>query len=215
MSGKEIYKIWAPTDKKWTDWVRPVPFIGIDHPKEIKEFLDFTIPYNDSIKKQNDVAILIDLPGGDSIKRGIQLAKQGFRPIPIFNGTNPNMGTMSTTNNAIIEPFLIWGAIELKKIPLEKDAPPVFLLDSNRLCRYKENRFVFDNSWDVYPQDLPSAEYFLKNGITKIIVVGNDIAQDLKKILYRFQTKNLQILFTNGYENPKAIKIKKVKIDDL
>ena len=125
------------------------------------------------------------------------------------------MGTMSTTNNAIIEPFLIWGASELKKIPLEKDAPPVFLLDSNRLCRYKENRFVFDNSWDVYPQDLPSAEYFLKNGITKMIVIGNDIAKDLKKILYRFQTKNLQILFTNGYENPKAIKIKKVKIDDL
>ena len=48
-----------------------------------------------------------------------------------------------------------------------------------------------------------------------MIVIGNDIAKDLKKILYRFQTKNLQILFTNGYENPKAIKIKKVKIDDL
>lgn len=27
MAGKEVYKIWAPFDCMWTDWVRPVPFI--------------------------------------------------------------------------------------------------------------------------------------------------------------------------------------------
>lgn len=27
MIGKEIYKIWAPFDCMWTDWVRPVPFV--------------------------------------------------------------------------------------------------------------------------------------------------------------------------------------------
>lgn len=30
MIGKEIYKIYAPNDAKWTEWVRPVPFIAID-----------------------------------------------------------------------------------------------------------------------------------------------------------------------------------------
>ena len=29
MNGKEIYKIWAPESAKWTEWVRPVPFIRI------------------------------------------------------------------------------------------------------------------------------------------------------------------------------------------
>ena len=27
MNAKEVYKLWAPFNKKWTDWVRPVPFI--------------------------------------------------------------------------------------------------------------------------------------------------------------------------------------------
>ena len=30
MLGKEIYKIYAPKDAKWTNWVRPVPFVAID-----------------------------------------------------------------------------------------------------------------------------------------------------------------------------------------
>ena len=30
MIGKEIYKIYAPMGAKWTQWVRPVPFVAID-----------------------------------------------------------------------------------------------------------------------------------------------------------------------------------------
>ena len=32
---------------------------------------------------------------------------------------------------------------------------------------------IFDNSWDVYHQDLPTAEYFLNNGIKNIVVKPN------------------------------------------
>ena len=52
------------------------------------------------------------------------------------------------------------------------------------------NVSVFDNSWDVYPQDLPSAEYLLENDMKKVIVVGQNIARDLKKILYNYQKKH-------------------------
>ena len=38
MIGKEIYKIWAPTNKKWVDWVRPVPFVMIDENYKVNEF---------------------------------------------------------------------------------------------------------------------------------------------------------------------------------
>lgn len=213
---KEIYKIWAPLGCKWIDWVRPVPFIGIDDFKEIHEFIDYNLPdirYLDKVLK--DTAIIIDIQGVNSIKEGIALAKIGYRPIPIFNGTNPTLGSMSTTNNVILEPLLVWGAMELKVIKLDVDALPVFLLDSNRLNRYKSNRSVFDNSWDIYPQDIPTYKYFLENGITKIVVRGERLQNDLSNVLYKYQKNGIKILFTNGYEVPSEIKIRKPKFKEF
>ncbi len=213
MTNKEIYKIWAPDKKRWVDWVRPVPFINIDDSSSRKEFIDYRIPSINYLKEVlNDTALIIDIPGIDSIKEGISLAKLGYRPIPIFNGTDPPIGTISTTNNQIIKPLLIWGAFELKNIKLKNDAPPVFLLDQNRLNRYKINNGIFDNSWDIYDGDLPSPKYLLENGINKIIVRSNFQAKDLRKILYKWQKNNIKIFFTNGYEEPKELKLKKFNI---
>lgn len=91
----------------------------------------------------------------------------------------------------------------------------LFLLDRNRLNRYKIDPSIFDNSWDIYPQDIPSPDYFLQNGITKIVVRGNQLSRDLKKVLYPYQKKNIKILFTNGYEEAREIKIKKIKEKEL
>ena len=215
MIGKEIYKIWAPYGKKWVDWVRPVPFINIDTQKTSQEFIDYSIPDIFYIKEVlKDTIIIIDIDGVDSIREGIALSRLGYRPIPIFNGTNPTLGSKATTNNAIIENLLVWGALELKNIKIENEAPPVFLLDSNRLNRYKINSSIFDNSWDIYPQDIPSPQYLLKNGITKIIVRGNSLHNDLSKVLYKYQKNNIKILFTDGYEVPKQKMVKKQKKED-
>ena len=43
MFNREIYKIWAPTNKRWVDWARPVAFIGIDLLKDIHDFIDYEI----------------------------------------------------------------------------------------------------------------------------------------------------------------------------
>ena len=210
MLGREIYKIWAPEGAKWIDWVRPVPFVNITEQSEIYEVSEFIIPRINYIKKlSNDTAIIIDLPGNESIKEGIAIAKLGFRPIPIYNGTDEQKGAIATVNNKLVKIGLVKGALELKKIKLENDAPPAFLLDTNRMNRFKMDESVFDNSWDIYAQDMPSAEYFLENGINKVIVRGESVQKDLKKILYKFQKKGIKILFTDGYEEPKEIKIKK------
>ncbi len=210
MNSKKIYQIWAPYGKAWVDWVRPVPFINISNNLPHHEAINYTIPklnYIHNIEK--NTALIIDINGIESIKEGIALAIIGYRPIPIFNGTNPPLGTKSTTDNTLIEPLLIWGAYQLLNIPLQTDAPPAFLLDESRLNRYKTNKSIFDNSWDIYHQDLPSAEYFLKKEITKIIVRSSKINQDLKKILISFQKKQLKIFYTNGYEEPYEIKLRK------
>lgn len=209
MRGKEIYKIYAPNGAKWIDWVRPVPFVAIDtyNRKPIANFLDREAMF---LKKyQQDTAIFIDLPGKESIELGIGLAHIGYRPIPVFNGTDEQQGSQATTNTYLIESYLINGSQKLKNIELKNDANPVFLLDSHRTNRYRAKESIFDNSWDLYKQDIPSAEYFKQNGITKIIVVGETIQRDLKKIFLKFQEKGIEIYITDGYTLPKKVKLTK------
>lgn len=214
MTGKEIYRIWAPNGAKWTDWVRPVSFVVINDNFKLYNIPDFKISNINYIKENTNTAIIVDLPGVESIKEGISLCNFGFRPIPIYNGTIEQEGSRATTDNRSIAGGLIYGASKIEKINIENDAPPAFLLDTNRTNRYKMSVSIFDNSWDIYNQDLPTAEYFLKNGINKIIVRSNKLQKDLKKILYKFQNRGITIYFTNGYEEPKKITIRKSLVKD-
>lgn len=212
MVGRGIFTIWAPQGKKWTEWVRPVPFVAINEDFRTYEVCDFTIPnitYMDKLPE--NTAIIVDLADDEGIKEGIALAKIGFRPIPVYNGTEPQEGVMSTIDNNVIEYGLIKGAVELQKIIIKDDAPPAFLMDSNRTHRYKMNESVFDNSWDIYPQDLPSAKYFLTNDINKIIVVGEKFQKDLKRILRKFEKEGIEILFIKRYEESKKLVVSKKK----
>lgn len=212
-ADKEIYKIWAPAGKKWVDWVRPVPFVEMEH--FAKGYGSFGTTdngvhgaeYVDDAWK--DVAFIVDLPGRESVREGIALAKKGYRPIPIFNGTVEQKDARATTDNESASLALMQYAGELTRIELSENARPAFLTDRNRLQRYRVNLGIFDNSWDVYHQDLPTAEYFLANDIHKIVVVGQTVARDLAKILCPFQKKGIEIFLTNGYEAPKKVVLRK------
>lgn len=205
MLGKEIYKIYAPGGAKWTDWVRPVPFVAIDtyNRKLVFDWLDRKVMF---LKKyEQDTVIFIDLPGKESIELGISLAYIGYRPIPLFNGTDEQQGSQATTDTYLIESCLITGGERLKNISIKKDANPSFILDSSRTNRYRAKESIFDNSWDLYKQDIPSVEYFKENGIKKIIVVGNTIQKDLKKIFFEFQDAGIEIYLTDGYLPAKKV----------
>ena len=209
MRGKEIYKIYAPNGAKWTDWVRPVPFVAIDtyNRKPIADWMERKAMFLKNY--QQDTAIFVDLPGKESIELSIDLAYKGYRPIPIFNGTDEQPGSQATTNTYLIESCLINGSEKLKNIKLDNNANPAFLLDSYRTNRYRAKESIFDNSWDLYKQDIPSAEYFKQNGITKIIIVGDAIQRDLKKIFLKFQEKGIDIYITDGYTFPQKVKLTK------
>ena len=209
MRGKEIYKIYAPNGAKWTDWVRPVPFVAIDtyNRKPIADWMERKAMFLKNY--QQYTAIFVDLPGKESIELSIDLAYKGYRPIPIFNGTDEQPGSQATTNTYLIESCLINGSEKLKNIKLDNNANPAFLLDSYRTNRYRAKESIFDNSWDLYKQDIPSAEYFKQNGITKIIIVGDAIQRDLKKIFLKFQEKGIDIYLTDGYTFPQKVKLTK------
>lgn len=216
MTAKEIYRIWAPVGCKWVDWVRPVPFVAMNEYSKTYDMMNPLVPEPDFLEDwRKDSALIVDLPGAESVAEGIALARAGFRPIPIFNGTIEQAGSRATVDNQSAGIALIWGAGELDGIELDKDAPPAFLLDTNRLQRFKMEDALFDNSWDIYPQDIPSADLFISRGIRNIIVVGRaasklqPISKDLAKILYKFSQKKLQIWWTDGYEIPKKVRIRR------
>ena len=209
MTGKEVYKIYAPDYAKWTEWVRPVPFVAIDtyNRKPDKNWKDRKVMLIKEYK--SDTVIFVDLPGRESVEFGIALGYLGYRPIPIFNGVNEQQGSQATTDTYLIESSLINGAEKLKDIELKNDSNPAFLLDSFRTNRYREKESIFDNSWDLYGQDIPSFEYFKKSGIKKIIVVGSKIQHDLRKIFFKFQDAGIEFYLTNGYLPAKKVVLKK------
>ena len=210
MNKKQIYNIWAPSTSKWSNWVKPIAFTTLDSNQKIYEIINYNIPKINYLDKYlENTIIIIDTKADNAIKEAIALANIGYRPIPLFNGTNAPLNATATCNNYLIATYLIWGAKQLTKIKIKKDANPVFILDINRLNRKKINKTIFDNSWDIYDQDLPSYKYLLNNKINKIIIKSDYIAKDLKKILYNYQKNNIQILYTNGYEEIKPIKLKK------
>lgn len=231
MTGKEAFKIWAPSGKKWTDWVRPVPFVGIREHSKGYQMSELAVPaidlrgqicVNVSNKDSNtggisyeiykNAALIVDLPGAESVEEGLALAKAGYRPIPVYNGTVEQSGARATVDNQTVGAALLWGAQQISQMKIDDDALPVFLLDSNRMNRFKMETALFDNSWDIYHQDLPSADYFLQNGIDKIIVIGQRFSKDLKKIFYGFQKKNIQIYFAKPYETPKKVRINIIEV---
>ena len=208
MRGKEIYKIYAPDGAKWIEWVRPVPFVAIDtyNRKILANWVDRKELFLN--KYDQDSAIFIDLPGNESIELGISLADIGYRPIPLFNGTDGNTNSQTIVDTYLIESCLINGSEKLKNMHLKVDANPVFLLDSYRTNRYRANESIFDNSWDLYKHDIPSFEYFSQNNINKIIVVGNTIQRDLKKIFLKFQDAGMEFYLTDGYMPVKKVILK-------
>ena len=209
MIGKEIYKIYAPSGAKWTVWIRPVPFIAIDtyNRKPLSNWLDRKVMFINKYEK--DTAIFIDLPGKESIELGISLAHIGYRLIPLFNGTDEQIGSQATTDTYLIESCLINSCEKLKNISLENNANPAFLLDSSRTNRYRSKESIFDNSWDLYKQDIPSVNYFKENGISNIIVVGKTIQRDLRKIFFEFQYTGIEFYLTDGYKPAEKVRLKK------
>ena len=223
MTAKETYKIWAPSGKKWVDWVRPVPFLGIGKYSKAYGVSNLPLPRVNFVETSEEnvlgailglrgwgknyldtTAIIVDLSGEKSVCYGVSLAKLGFRPIPVYNGTLEPPRARATVDNQSVGMAPEHWAYELKNIDIADDARPAFLLDRNRLVRYKAEDSIYDNSWDVYPQDLPSPLYLLDNGITNILVVGGrKISRDVKNILGKHQRKGLNIYHTDGYEKPK------------
>ena len=84
MDAQELYEAWAPARSPWSVWVKPVLFAHYG-----RVFLPPAPPpgaeWSWEPPGSNRTALVIDLPGVESVGMGLRAARAGFRPVPVFN----------------------------------------------------------------------------------------------------------------------------------
>ncbi len=210
-----VFDLWTPAGGIWSDWVKPVLFAhlpGFSEPPAVEELeryiqaLDVKWLVPSEVRK----AVVIDLPGSESLLYGLALAWQGYQPVALYNSCpHPNALVNVDSLMAVLEQS---GEL-LKNIPLPPQATPAFLLDSNRMSGTVAP-LRFDNRWQIFPQDFPSAGMLLRNKIQEVLILQNYLdqpAEALRHVLRRWQDAGLKISVTSPQAEipPQPVKISK------
>lgn len=189
------YKIWAPDNALWTDWAKPVLFAGFRYPDTPydKNKDEIQTAYRVTETDKNTM-VIIDLPGREGVDEALSLAiNAGYRPVPLYNGVDtPDNYSMIVDVRDLVKTLFAASDI-LSSLNLKNDAPPAFMLDSERMKGAGKEPGKYDNRWCIFPQDMPSASFLLNHGIKKIIVRTSEIQTDLSHILCRYQEKGIKI----------------------
>jgi hypothetical protein len=201
MNARHAYAIWAPPESPWSPWAKPSLFADLGRV--------FSTAHDEGPINVEDVswlpifdkrtAIVIDLPGGVAVTRGLQLTRRGYRPVPLFNTSHE--GNAAVSVREILE-GLNTGRRVIPAMEIPADAPPAFLLDSKRLGDGRSPPpGIYDNRWTVLPQDFPSAAKLREHGIAAVLLWQRENAQpadDLAHVLRRWQDAGLDIYLEYG-----------------
>lgn len=202
MTPTDLYKLWAPEDSIWSNWVKPVlfadPGFGSSNPPLGVDWRSLNVSWSPSASE--GAAIVLDLPGEDAVWLGTALSQRGFRPVQLFNGVR---GPVSIIPPLVNVNGIVWAlqavSEALAELRLPPGAPPVFLLDANRMAGgASAGPGRFDNRWCVFPQDFPSANFLLSQGLRTVVLaltgMANSPRDDLAHVLLRWQQAGLRIL---------------------
>jgi hypothetical protein len=200
MTPEQAFDAWAPPTSPWSPWTKPVLFSYL--PAQLtKSALALSEP-EQTIPLLEDSALLVEVPGPHGIQAGLSLARQGYRPIPLYNATPaPFPGVDNPPALAVIDVKRILDALEaatipLSQLPLPASAPPAFLLDASRHdASFSPDASWFDNRSIIRPSDVPSGEFLKSHGISRIVLLQASprLHDDLRVVLLDWQRAGLHI----------------------
>ncbi len=212
MNVDDLFEVWAPRESLWSPWVKPVlfSFCGQSPERNLIPAVEIEPDYPWLHQPWHHTAMVIDLPGVDSVRLGMRFARAGFRPVPLFNAVpaaTPRVGGFGCEVEATPMPVVEVGPIiraliaatpQLKSLSLDPGASPVFLLDSRRReAKVLITPGMFDNRSISFPTDFPSANFLLAHGIKQAVIVqqsGDQPQSDLAHTLRAWQAGHLEIL---------------------
>jgi hypothetical protein len=199
-----IFEIWAPRDGPWSPWAKPVLFAHLDVVGGLPtvEIPEIRLPFDRP--KAGGAAIIVDLPSLESIGFGLELARLGYRPVPLFNACPNRPGLPGDVAPEVVPvtpllSALVQGTDRLKLAGLSGDAPPAFLLDADRLGG--EKPIVpgwFDNRSVVFATDLPSARFLTLHELTAVELIHRGApAEDLLDVLRDWSRAGINLSHTD------------------
>lgn len=213
MTGREVYEVWAPAFDEWSPWVKPVLFAEID---DVTAGIIPDQPAEESglhcgVGARRDTAIIVDLPGPQSLCAGFALAKEGYRPVPLYNTTSGSRQRLPPEKCVLGD---VSALVEMLSRPLPEyvrstiigNNPPALLIDSHRLRGERGPApGMYDNRWVVFPQDFPSAAFLKSRGIVQAIVIqegSGQPAEDLAHVLLRWKEGGIALFVQDAAQTP-------------
>lgn len=203
-SRAEMFAAWAPSDSRWSVWAKPVLFAQapLSPPGREPE-----LPEVNGLMRLKNAAVIIDVKGTESVMLGLALAQIGFQPVPLYNSA-ASMGQLVQMDD--IADMLSWGPVFLPRAKRRPDAPPVFLMNADRFDHPVGAQVPgrFDNRWALVPQDMPSAGFLKSAGITKVVLVADDVRSDIAHVLYSYQQAQIALERTpKAHTFPAALNV--------
>ena len=196
MTNEEDFAVWAPDGVGWSQWAKPALFahLSLVQPRrdEAGDVAARDLSWLPDARGQT--VLVIDLPAGASVAVGLAAARRGFRPVPLYNTC---LGPSAAIDCEPIARNLTAGVAELRTLRLSPDAPPAFLLDSNRRRPVAPPAAgKLDNRWVVFAQDFPSATYLRSRAIGEAVLIhdGTEVQEDLAHVLLRWQQGGITLL---------------------
>jgi hypothetical protein len=199
MNAEQLFAIWAPDHLRWSDWAKPTLFVALREkgfravvPGESDYALAAGITH---LPADGTTALVLDLDGTVAVNLAVPLARGGYTPVPLFNGTD---GPNPLVPVDLIIAALLGNAPALAATKRHIDAPPAFLLEARREgMGNPRTPGAYDNRWIVLPQDFPSARVLREAGIKRVVIVtrpGRPIAEDLLHVALRWREGGLTVL---------------------
>lgn len=205
-AASELYLAWAPPGSIWSQWAKPALFART-HPNLPATANVEVAPLSFVIDQPRVTAVVVDLKRAESISMGLSLARNGFRPVPLFNCVP---GPSAVLNLSPMLDMLANSAEVVRGLDLPPNAPPAFLLDSSRML--PDSQLLpgnFDNRYLIFPQDFPSAAFLKAQGIERVLLIkktlDTEVREDLAHVLLRWQQAGLPI-FAIGTDTPTETK---------
>ena len=200
MKKAELYATWADMESLWSQWTKPVLFAFMDHELSRTDLNPPAVDLSWVPEADAGVAIVVDLPGAEGITVGIELARRGYRPVPLYNALPFPLPPDPTVRTAVdVHSILIAmkaASDVLRRLTLPSDAPPAFLLDANRRrSRFRLSVGDFDNRSVCFTTDFPSAQLLSDHGIHTVLLIERDShpEADLARVLAGWQQDGLSL----------------------
>jgi hypothetical protein len=225
MEKEKVFEAWAPRGGVWSPWAKPVLFSFL--PRPLSGPAPPAAPPTEAIRAPDErlarapdaprphfptqgmpppeegQALVVEMPGPLAVMAGLAVAEMGYRPVPLFNACPPPWaeGGVGFAPAAVdvdsILAALMRGAERLRALALPADAPPAFLVDSDRQApRIPFRPGVFDNRSVLFPTDFPSAAFLTSHGIQGAVLLRpreQPVAWDLARALRPWRSAGLPL----------------------